>query len=95
MASVQVVQWLVYSLLNNVAQERQVQWSQARTLSCKTMDFTFDCRPTPEPEVVESIQVPVQETAPETEEVQGASADVADESQGRYPVLPHHFLFQG
>ncbi|XP_056020670.1 spectrin beta chain-like isoform X13 [Ostrea edulis] len=37
--------------------------------------------PTPEPEVVESIQVPVQETAPETEEVQGASADVADESQ--------------
>ncbi|XP_056020671.1 spectrin beta chain-like isoform X15 [Ostrea edulis] len=39
--------------------------------------------PTPEPEVVESIQVPVQETAPETEEVQGASADVADESQGK------------
>jgi hypothetical protein len=46
------------------------------------MAFTFDYRPTPEPEVVESIQVPVQETVPETEEVQGASAEVAEESQG-------------
>ncbi|XP_062617852.1 spectrin beta chain-like isoform X2 [Saccostrea cucullata] len=35
--------------------------------------------PTPEPEVVESIQVPVQESAPEVEEVQGASAEAAEE----------------
>ncbi|XP_061173787.1 spectrin beta chain-like isoform X2 [Saccostrea echinata] len=35
--------------------------------------------PTPEPEVVESIQVPVQETAPEVEEVQGTSAEAVEE----------------
>ncbi|XP_062617854.1 spectrin beta chain-like isoform X4 [Saccostrea cucullata] len=39
--------------------------------------------PTPEPEVVESIQVPVQESAPEVEEVQGASAEAAEEPSGK------------
>lgn len=39
------------------------------------------CRPTPEPEVVESIQVPVQETAPQAEAVQRASA-ASEEPQG-------------
>ncbi|XP_061173789.1 spectrin beta chain-like isoform X4 [Saccostrea echinata] len=39
--------------------------------------------PTPEPEVVESIQVPVQETAPEVEEVQGTSAEAVEEPSGK------------
>lgn len=42
--------------------------------------FVSDCRPTPEPEVVESIQVPVQET-PQQAEVQGASTST-EEPQG-------------
>lgn len=43
--------------------------------------FVSDCRPTPEPEVVESIQVPVQETPQQAEAVQGASTST-EEPQG-------------